>query len=864
MDPSWHSHSIEQLFSNLTTSPEGLSTSAYQERLQKEGLNRLSEKRQALWLHILLRQILSPFISILILAVIVKYFVSGWVEGSVILVTVLAMILIGFVQETKAEKALAALKNLCAHRSKVKRDGHWHTTLSEHLVPGDLISLEVGDKVPADARLIHAKNLRIDESMLTGESIPAEKTTDILDKHTPLAERSNMVYSGTVVVYGKGEAVIVTTAMQTEVGKIAKTMQEISSGPTPLEKEINSIGKWMIWIILFSLTLFAILGIRAKMSLVDIFLLGIAAAVSAIPEGLPAAFAATLAIGMHLMSQRNAIVRKMSSIETLGSTTVICSDKTGTLTCNKMTVASMYPAKDESSNLGLEIGALCNDARLVKKKKTLEFLGDPTETSLLAAANTHGIDLDTLFSTHVRIEEIPFTSETCYMATSHACQGKIFVYVKGAPETVLALCNQWLAPSGPVPLTSQKREEIQAVIHEMTSQALRLIAVAYLESGSQLSSLKEETFANKLIFVSIFGIMDPPRKEAVDAIALCKQAKIRVLMMTGDNPLTAQTIAQKLNIPSEHVLTGEELNALDDAHLSQQIDQVSIFARVEPMHKLRIVRALQSKGHVVAVTGDGINDAPALEAANIGIAMGLASSDVAKEAADIVLADDRFDSIVAAIEEGRAIFNRLRNIAALLLTTCFGEIIGLLLCVGFLDLAPLIPSQILWINLVAGSIVAIPLGLEKKTGNEMNVPPRNPKSRLIHRGILYRILLIALFLGLSIFLLLHTLLDTLPLKESRSLIFTTIILFEWVVTIEMRSDSLPSWKLNPFKNTQLLIILVVVLAAHLSILYIPALQFLFQTAPLSLFDWMIAFLPAAIFFALESLRKQFAPNLFQA
>jgi len=864
MNPSWHARSPEQLFSDLNTSPVGLSTSIYQERLQKEGLNRLSQKRQSLWLKILLRQILSPFISILILAVIVKYFVSGWIEGSVILITVLAMILIGFVQETKAEKALAALKNLCAHRSKVKRDGNWRATLSEHLVPGDLILLEVGDKVPADARLIHAKNLRVNESILTGESTPAEKNTAILNEHTPLAERSNMVYSGTVVVYGKAEAVIVATAMQTEVGNIAKTIQDISSGPTPLEKEINSIGKWMILIILFSLTLFAILGIRAKMSLVDIFLLGIAAAVSAIPEGLPAAFAATLAIGMHLMSQRNAIVRKMSSIETLGSTTVICSDKTGTLTCNEMTVVSMYPAKDESPKFGLEIGALCNDARLVRKKKTLEFLGDPTETALLAAAQDQGIDLETLFSTHTRIEEIPFTSEACYMATCHAYQGKIFVYVKGAPETILAFCNQWLTPSGPAPLTTQKRAQLQTVVNEMTSQALRLIAVAYMESGSHLSPLKEESFANKLTFVSIFGIMDPPRKEVMAAIALCKQAKIRVIMMTGDNPLTAQTIAQKLTIPSQHVLTGEELNALDDIHLLHAIDQTSIFARVEPMHKLRIVRALQSKGHVVAVTGDGINDAPALEAANIGIAMGMAGSDVAKEAADIVLADDRFDSIVAAIEEGRAIFNRLRNIAALLLTTCFGEIIGLLLCVGFLDLAPLIPSQILWINLVAGSIVAIPLGLEKKTGNEMNVPPRNPKSRLIHRGILYRILLIALFLGLSIFLLLDTLLDTIPLKESRSLIFTTIILFEWVVTIEMRSDTLPSWKLNPFKNTKLLTILIVVLAAHLSILYIPAFQFLFQTAPLSVSEWLIALLPAAIFFALESLRKQFAPNLFQA
>lgn len=876
MTSYWHEKTLEQLFSELKTSQAGLSSASAKERLTHCGFNRLTEERRFSWLKLLWRQIYTPFVLILLLAAIVKYASAGWIDGSVILMTLVLMVLIGFVQEMKAEKTLAMLKNLSAHRSKVKRDGVLHTILSDHLVPGDVILLEVGDKIPADARLIQVKNLKMNESMLTGESTPLEKGVEPLGEKTPVAERKNMVYSGTVVVYGKGEALVVSTGMETEVGKIAQTIQEISPQPTPIEKDLHSIGKWMIGIILFAILIFAGFGLYAGMTLVEVFLLGVAATVSAIPEGLPAAFAVTLAVGMHLMARRNVIVRKISAVETLGSTTVICSDKTGTLTCNQIKVLSLYTTeksfslemeqdlyqKNKICKLALEIGALCNDAKIAGKKKKLDFLGDPTETALLAAAIQMGCDLETLLSTYPRIGEIPFTSDTFYMATLHAVGEKVMVYLKGAPEKILSFSSQILRTEGAAPLEEKERNLIEKAIDEMSQKALRLIAVAYLELGSQIPALDEPLFAGKLVFVGLFGMIDPPRKEAIDAIALCKQAKIRVIMITGDNPLTALAIGRQLKIPSDRVVIGRELSETSDEKLSEIVKSTSIFARVEPAQKLRIVRALQNNGQIVAMTGDGINDAPALEAANIGIAMGMKGSDVAKETADVVLTDDQFDSIVAAIEEGRSIFNRLRNICALLLTTSFGEIIGLILCVAALKLAPLIASQILWLNLIAGSLVAIPLGLEPKTGQEMLIPPRDPKSRLIYFGMLCRVLSFSVLLGLSMFSLLYYLLPIVSLEKARSIIVTAVIVFEWVTALEMRSDEIPFWGLNPLKNKPLLLILLTVLLAHLGILYIPSLQFLFQTVPLSLSEWQIVLIPGLILLVLESLRKIFFPHLF--
>ncbi len=875
MDVSWHTQPLEQVFSQLQTSQEGLSSSLAKERLQSHGPNRLSGKERFSWMRLLLRQILTPFVFILILATIVKYFTSGWVDGSVILMTIVVMVLIGFLQEMKAEKTLAALKNLAAQRSKVKRDGAWQEILSDDLVPGDVILLETGDKVPADSRLIHVSNLKVDESMLTGESIPLTKGIEALEEKTPLAERRNMIYSSTVVVYGKAEAVVISTAMQTEVGKIATSIQEIATEPTPLEKDLHSIGRWMIVIILAASVFFAMLGLYAGMSIIDVFLLSVAAMVSAIPEGLPAAFAVTLAVGMRLMSRKNAIVRKMSAVETLGSTTVICSDKTGTLTRNQMTVVSLYVAgetlflgngheqcqKSENCKLALEIGALCNDARIVKKEGR-EFFGDPTETSLLAAAIQERRDPEALNAAQPRIAEIPFTSETFYMATLHKVGEKAVVYLKGAPEKVLSLCSQVRLADQAAALDEGKRNEIEKVIHEMTKSALRLIAVAYVDVEAQTSQMKEDLFAGKLIFVGLFGIIDPPRKEVMGSISLCKKAGVRVIMITGDNPLTAEAIAKQLEIPANGVVAGKELSEANEEQLRKIVQETSIFARVEPSQKFRIVQALQKSGHIVAMTGDGINDAPALEAANIGIAMGLSGSDVAKEAADMVLTDDRFDSIVAAIEEGRAIFNRLRNICALLIATCFGEMISLILCVAFLGLAPLIPSQILWINLIAGSLVAIPLGLEPKTGQEMAVPPRDPKSRLIYRGMLYRILMFSALLGLGAFFLFDYLILTTSLEKARSMIFTAVIVFEWVAALEMRSDEIPSRKLSLMRNMQLLTVLLIVIAVHLSILYVPSFRFLFQTIPLTLSEWVLVLIPAGGILAIESLRKEFFPRLF--
>ncbi len=866
MDDNWHLKTVEETFITLKSGLKGLTHIDAKKRLREFGPNRLeTSKGPSAWV-IFFRQFMNPLILILIVASAVKLFVSGFLDGAVLITTILLMAFIGFFQERKAEKAMRALKKLAAHKSKVIRNSKVEMVLTENLVPGDLILLEMGDKVPADARLIEVKTLKIDESMLDGESIPSEKHSRALEGTPVVADRENMVYAGTVVSYGKASAVVVATGMKTELGKIAASIDEIHPEPTPVQRSIQSIGNWMLVIVFIAIALFALISFYKGMPWIDIFLLGVAAAVSAIPEGLPIAFTTTLAAGMNEMAKRNAIIRKLIAVETLGSTTAICSDKTGTLTLNQMTVTTLYTF-ERTVEVGqhceclplfkqmFEIGALCNDAHLSKEGGEFKTIGDPTEGALLSVAAKAGFQFNS-----PRLNEIPFLSETRYMATLHETELGKRIYVKGAPEKVLSLCGLIQTQNGTIPLEGAAKEQIQQAIDQMTEKALRLIAVAYLDS----SDLIEEAFTGKLIFAGIFGMIDPPRKEAMEAIHSCRQAGIRVSMITGDNKKTALAIAKELGISTRHALTGEELSALSDPELKERSKTTSVYARVEPAHKLRIVRAFQSNGQIVAVTGDGINDAPALEASNIGIAMGLTGTDVAKESADMILADDRFDSIVAAVEEGRAIFNRLRNVCAFLLTTCIGELFGLILAVFFIGLAPLLPLQILWVNLVSGSVIAIPLGFEPKIGDEMKHPPRDPHSMLLYPGMLYRIGFLAILLGAGTFSIFYYTYHHTSLEKARTMVLCALVAFEWLIALKMRSEELPIRKIGIFKNPSLLLAIGVALLLHLLILYIPALQVLFHTQPLSLSEWGIALLPGISIFILETLRKEFLPNLFSA
>ncbi|MGL4348069.1 MAG: cation-translocating P-type ATPase [Chlamydiales bacterium] len=871
MEKNWHLYSIEDSIAELKTTSDGLSGPTVKARIKTYGLNRLhTSQAKSLW-RLLFHQFANPFILILTIATFIKFFVSNFLDGIVLLATIFLMVIIGFLQELKAEKALESLKKLGGHKSKVHRDGKLQLLNSEELVPGDKIYVEVGDRIPADARLIQTKNLEVDESMLHGESIPSKKQTNALQR-CGLADRNNMIYMGSVVTSGKGNAIVVHTGMMTEVGKIAESIEELEATPTHLQKNINTIGNWMLFIISISVLVLCAVGIYRGMSFIDVFLLGVAVAISAIPEGLPLAFTTTLATGVRLMAKRHIIIRKLGAVETLGSTTVICSDKTGTLTCNRMTVTHLYSPEmsfqiDGDNRQGIEekifrlmlhIGILCNNAVIQKNKNTYKIIGDPTEAALLIAGREAGIEAEQLSNKYPRVDEIPFTSESLYMSTLHNVSGaKSHVYAKGAPEKILSLCSFIFTNQGIIPLEKKHLDQISLDMEEMTKNALRLLAVGFYESDT-LSEIDK----GKLVFVGIFGIIDPPRKEALHAIHFCKRAGIRVIMITGDNPMTALAIAKELDIPAEKVIIGTELIELSKKELQKELQSVSVFARIEPIHKLRIVKALQGLGEIVAVTGDGINDAPALEAANIGIAMGISGTDVAQESADMILVDDRFDSIVSAIEEGRAIFNRLRNICAFLLTTCFGELFGLILSVIFIGITPLIPIQILWINLVCGTVIAIPLGFESKMHNEMNSPPRDPTSKLIYLGMVYRIGALAFFLGVGTFILFRYVYSIVSLDKARTIILCSIIVFEWLIALEMRSDEAPLRRVGILRNKPFIISITIAALLHLLIVYTPICNKIFHIEPLSLREWGIAIFPGVSIFILESLRKEFFPHLF--
>lgn len=867
MEPHWHSISIDESLSFLRADHHGLNEKEVRLRLDIFGHNKLKTKKGPSFFLLFAKQFFNPLVFILALAALVKFLSGGALDSSVLLGTILIMALIGFLQEAKAEKAMRALKEFSAHKSKVKREGKIDLIPSYLLVPGDLIILEPGDRIPADARLIEVSNLKVNESSFTGESMPVEKHTETLSEKLPLHDRRNMIYMGTTVSYGKGVALVVHTGMATEIGKIAEVLREEKSGKTPLQKNIHFLGLWMLAIVFAAVLLFIGIALYRGIHLGEVIMLGVAAAVSAIPEGLPAAFTITLAAGMHAMAKRHAIIRKLVSVETLGSTTVICSDKTGTLTMNQMVVKEIYtlgkkftisekidPKSFPSLKPALEIGVLCNDALLTQENGTFSVVGDPTEGALLIAAEKAGILKEGLEKSYPRIDEIPFQSENLYMATLHPQK----LFLKGAPEKILSFCTTVLKEERILFLGENEKREIVHAMEAMMRDSLRLIAVAYKD----LPPREEHFTESNLTFVGIFGMIDPARPEAISAIEACKKAGIKVAMVTGDCKVTAAAIAKKLGLPDKNILSGEELEEMSEKDLREKIENIHIFARVEPLHKLRIVQAYQARGHVVAMTGDGVNDAPALETANIGVAMGISGTDVAKEASDMVLSDDNFASVVAAVEEGRAIFNRLRNVIAFLLATCFGELLGLILSVFVTGTPPLLPLQILWLNLVAGVIVAIPLSLEPKTGREILQPPRDPKVGLIFPGMIYRIAFLSLMLGISSFFIFLYAGAHASSEKARTIVLCSVVVFEWLIAINTRSDELSIFKLGILKNRSLLWGIASGALLLAGILYVPFLQEPFQTTPLSLSEWGLALIPGVLIFLIETLRKFFFPTLF--
>ncbi len=850
----WHTINTDDLMSVFHTSPDGLKSDEARKRIETHGSNRLEKRKGKSCLKIFTRQFLNPLVFILLVASFLKLFIDKPLDSIVLFATILIMVLIGFFQEWRAEKSMNSLNKLYSRNSKVKRDNKVEIINSNDIAPGDIILLEAGDQIPADCRIVDCNKFRINESSLTGESATVEKNNKNSLPETPLAERKNMVYAGTTVSTGKATVLCVATAMDTELGKIALAIQDIKQEKTPLQKSIHSLSVWMSCFVLIIIMIFIGVSLYKGFSFVEIILFAISAAIAAIPEGLPVAVTIVLAKGMQVMAKRKALARKLIAVETLGSTTVIASDKTGTLTLNQMTVVNTYVHRNNTDRKKLlfEIGILANDAHITKKEENYEILGDPTEAALLIAAEKEGIDQIKIVKSNHRLEEIPFESENRYMATLCKTPNGKMAYVKGSPEKLIQLSN----------LEKKDREEIEKAMHEYSSQGLRLLAVACAPLEKE-AHLTEDVLKGHLDFIGLFAILDPPRDEAIKSIKACHQAGIRVIMITGDNKVTAEAIAKKIGIDSSKgALSSEEINLMSEESLSEKVKYINVFARIEPLHKLKIVRALKNLGHVVAMTGDGVNDAPALQAADIGIAMGITGTDVAKESSNMILLDDNFSSIEAAVEEGRAIFNRLRYVIAFLLTTCLGELFGIILSITFTDHVYLIPLQILWVNLITGVIVAIPLAVEPKTGDELNQPPRSPDVKLVYPGMVLRILFLSIMLGASTFTIYYNILPLFGLKTTRTIVFTSLVVFEWLIAFNVRSDEKTVFQIGFFSNRALLYPILLGLILQIIILYLPLFQIPFQTTPLKINEWLLVLIPGVFLFAIETLRKVFFPKMF--
>jgi len=888
---NWHNLTVEEALKNVDSTRSGLSEEKAKERLQKYGPNELMEKGKRPAILIFLRQFASPLIYILLAAALIEFVVMQKpTDASVILAVVFLNAIIGFVQESRAERAMEALKRLAVPYAKVLRHGAVTKISASHLVPGDVVILEAGDKIPVDARLIEAASLSVDESILTGESVAVEKFAGAIEGEATIADMGNMAHMGCAVVNGRGVAVVTATGMNTEIGKITTQVQETKPPPTPLQRNVAKLGRYIGILVLGIIGGLILIGVIKGYSFEEMFTLAIAAAVSAIPEGLLVMVTVVLALGMRRMAKRHALIRKLTAVETMGAVTAICSDKTGTLTESEMTLRQVYlssrtieitgagyrpegeflengqkldPQSDEGLLLALRISALCNDSTLKSDGAEHQLLGDPTEGALLVAALKAGLNQKILQEEQPRLAELPFLSEKRYMATLHSCQdGKAVTYVKGSVDRVLAMSRQILENGMVREMTPEKMAELEKKNVEMASKALRVMALAYAKCAPAPEQLSHEHLDGALTLVALVGMIDPPRQEAKKAIADCKRAGIKVMMITGDQKVTAVAIAEELGLPPGETVTGLELAQMSDEQLSDRIERISVFARVEPIHKLRIVNAMKTKGYTVAVTGDGVNDGPALRAADIGIAMGIKGTDVAREASDMVLTDDNFASIVAAVEEGRVIFSNIRRSVFYLLSTSMGELFTWITAILLGIPLPVVAVQILWINLVTDGVCTIPLGLEPKHRNVLEEPARRAKAGIVYKGMLARIAFIALFMSIGTLLIFRWELPRVGLDEARTIAFCMLVAFQWFNALNARSDQQSLFKLGVFSNRLLLAAIGLAVLLQVMVIYATPFQKLFYTVPLDLGDWGVVVFMAFGLLVIEEVRKLIAPRLF--
>jgi Ca2+-transporting ATPase len=911
---NWHALSAEEVLDHLKVRENGLTSTEVARRQAQYGLNQLTEAPRPGFLKLLWEQFNNFIVMLLIVASLVSAMLGEWVDASAIIAIVLLNALLGIIQERRAEEALAALKKLAAPEARVLRDGHHITVSSRDLVPGDILYLEAGNHVPADVRLLEAINLQVDEAALTGESLPVQKNAAMkLEADIPLGDQKNTAFMGTTVTYGRGRGVVIGTGMRSQLGLIAKMLEGVDQEETPLQKRLDQLGKTLGWGALAVCAIVFIVAVientnlglltaagggilaylkAAKTELVDFFIVAVSLAIAAVPEGLPAVVTISLALGMREMIRRHALIRRLSSVETLGSATVICSDKTGTLTQNEMTATrvwvdgqfinvtgSGYSRQGEfqvgSKTIDLHkypgvesalwVGALNNDAQLEAVEGddlSYRIVGDPTEGSLLiAAAKADAYHVD-LHKAYPREDEVPFDSERKRMLTIHDIRepnpkdvspftdGKLrgwdVIAVKGAPDLVLELCTSYQTMDDKTrKMNDATRQRILDANDAMTQDALRVLGLAYrvVKEAPKTESVAVDVLEKDLVFVGLVGMIDPPREEVKHAMEKASHAGIRTVMITGDYPNTARAVAQEIGLlrPGHKVLTGADLDRMSDDILKNEIEQVDVFARVSPEHKMRIVDALQANGEVVAMTGDGVNDAPAIKRANIGVAMGMTGTDVAKETADMVLTDDNYASIVDAVEQGRVIYSNIRKFVYYLLSCNIAEILIIFLGTLITKNSPLTAIQLLWLNLVTDGAPALALGTEKGDPDIMSRPPRPPKEPIINRfmqvGILTQTIAIAsvslaaYFIGLKWF--------PTHIEAAESMAFVTLSASELFRAFTSRSERYPLLKIGVFKNRNMNLAFLSSMALLLGVVYIPGLNNVFNTVPLGWQQWEI-------------------------
>jgi Ca2+-transporting ATPase len=858
--PPWYTLPAEDVLATLGSTPEGLTRAEAAARLERYGPNEIAAAGRIPPWRILLDQFRNVLIIILLVATVISVALGEGVESVVILVIVVFAVLLGFIQEYRAERAIDALRELAAPTATAVREGCEVEVPAQVLVPGDVIVLETGDRVPADARVLKSVNLKVEEAALTGESEAVRKSVAPLEDDLAIGDRVNMVHAATAVTYGRGLAVVVATGMGTEVGAIATLLETVETGRTPLQQNLDRVGSVLARAAIVLVLVVAGLGLLRGQPLVEMLLFGIALAVAVVPEALPAVVTISLAIGVQKMVKRNALLRRLPAVETLGSTSVICSDKTGTLTKDEMTVRRLHVGGEvvEVSGSGydpagefhggdaaiiaclLSAAALASDARLVERNGVWEIEGDPTEGAIVVAAAKAGLAKADLERAEPRVDEIPFTSETKRMTTLHDVDGEVHAYTKGAPEVVLPLCTRVLTADGVVSLDSDVREAVLAVTHDFASDALRVLAIA-MRTDPEPGAAQQE-----LTLLGLVGMIDPPRPEARDAITTCESAGIRAVMITGDHPATAAAVARELGLLTDgRVVLGSELDEMGEEEFHRDVETIAVYARVSPAHKLRVVTALQAGGHVVAMTGDGVNDAPALKKADIGVAMGITGTDVTKEAAAMTLTDDNFASIVAAIEEGRGVFANVKKYLMYLLSANIGEI-GLMMAAMLIGLPlPLSAVLILYVNLATDGLPALALAVDPPEPDLMRHRPRDPRTGVFTRPVVALMLTggaWSAFINTSLFG--WALASGRPLEQAMTMVFASLVAVEFLKAYSLRSDRTPGW-VRPFVNRWLNLAILWESALLLAIIHVPFLQGAFGTVTLDPVDW-VAILGVAV------------------